>query len=201
VHLVIQEYLTAIYAHRKANAVPRLMPNYPNEMALVIAYSTSAEEFLEQALDETLKHYPGGSAAFVIPFLSRLAIEKPLWRATARLGWIVLSFLDLIGRHFRKLDDKERLRLPEEILGLLDEPAIAEAIRFAAAQAEHYEERLAYRLIPKPHASLPPALSDFLRSHNEAGLVLLKSERQLQRLLKQKRKPGIPSGRRVRRNR
>jgi hypothetical protein len=196
VHLVIQEYLTAMYAHRKANAVSKLMPNYPNEMALVIAYSTSPDEFLEEALNATLKHFPGASAAFVIPFLSRLTAEKPLWRATPRLGWTVLAFMDIIGRHFRTLDQDEQLRLPEEVLSLLDDPEIADAIRYAAAEAEQYVERIADRLIPKPHASLPPALAEFLRSHAEAGLWLIKSERRLHQLLKEKRKRAISARRR-----
>lgn len=196
IHLVIQEYLTAMYAHRKAGAIPRLIPKFPNEMALVIAYSSSPEEHLEEALTETLRYYSDGTAQFVMPFLSRLAVETPSWRAGPRLGWTILAFFDQVGRHFRKLDERNGLRLPSEVLQILDNAAIAESIRYAASEADHCEETFAIRLVPKPHASLPPALKSFFADRKEAGLGLLKSERHITSLLRKRRKPPIMRPRR-----
>ncbi|MDE3151546.1 MAG: NACHT domain-containing protein [Gemmatimonadota bacterium] len=190
-HLVIQEYLAAMYAHRRVDAVPHLIPAFPNEMALVIAYSASANEHLEQALEVTLLHVPAASASFIIPFLARVGVEKPLWRADARLGWTILAFFDLAARHFREVDDRQRLRLPPESLELLRAPAIAESVRYAAAEAEVFEQPYAALLIPKHHRSMPPFLHDFLTGRKDAGISVLRTEPVFRKLLRQKRKAPI----------
>lgn len=198
VHLVIQEYLTAMYAHRRANAILQLMPRFPNEMALVIAYSASPEEHLAQAVDELLRNFADGSGTFVVPFLARVSVERPLWKASPRLGWLILTLFDQLSRHFRKLDNSMRLRFPSESLEILQDPAIAEAVRYAAAEADHYENDLVIRLVPRPHAQLPSSLKTFLDSQREPGLGLLKHDRPLTTLIKDKRKRELVKPQRVR---
>ena len=192
VHLAIQEYLAAMYAHRRANAIGNLVPRFPNEMALVLAYSTSADEHLEQVLTELLKYPPDLVSEFVVPFLARLAVEKPAWMPSERLGWVMLAFLDQAGRHARRVDDRGRPRLPQETRDLLTDPRIVSSIRSASAGAELFEEVYSFRLIPTPAADLPPFLRTFLTGRHEAGLQLIKFEVRLTSLLV----PGRPKRRR-----
>lgn len=179
VHLVIQEYLAAMYAHRRVNAVTRLMPAFPNEMALVIAHSVEPEKHLELALNEALRHHAGANGAFLMSFLSRLAVERPTWKATPRLGWSVLAFLDLFSRYFRALDKTDTLRVPEESLHILKDSAVASAVAMAIGEAEVYPERFAFRLVPRDLRSVPPSLLDFLKQRDESGLRVIRSEMQI----------------------
>ena len=201
VHLVIQEFLTAMHAHRKANAVETLIPSFPNELALVVAYSPGPEDYLERILEVLYQRLHDGIAdEFLVPFISRLVIERPTWRSTARSGWVFVGYFDLITRYHLAVHGKADLRFPGEVSRLLRVPAVADAITWAAFEADRFETDRAFRLVPNPHASLPPFMSDYLRGRPDAGVVLLRSERRVRWIMARKRQmPASKKRERLRR--
>jgi hypothetical protein len=96
-HLTIQEYLTAMYAQRTPSAIQTLFPKYPDELALVVAASANASEYLSKILQELLATKADSSRAdaFLTPFFSRLAAERARFSPSAELGWIVMALLTL----------------------------------------------------------------------------------------------------------
>ncbi len=189
VHLSIQEYLAAMYAHRRADAVQLLVPAYPNELALVIAYSTSPDQYLERVVHDLRSGVGGASAGtFLPPFLARLSVERPSWRESALLGWLLLYLFDQLTRYHRGVDEQQRLVLPAEVFRIFEDEAAAQSVRFAAAEAEVFEEKHVFRLIPKVHASVPDAVKAAVQARADAGLVVLRSSSSLARALKQRRK-------------
>jgi hypothetical protein len=185
VHLVIQEFLTAMHAHRKANAISDLIPRYPNEMALVVAYSTGPEDYLEQILDDKLfQVLEGTDVEFLTPFLGRLAIERPVWRPTASSGWVFLALFDLVARHLLQVDPGLQIHWPTEVAKLLSDDAVATAMLAATREADRFEIDSAFRLIPKSHNSAPTAVRRLLDKRADAGFLLLKSDKTVQRLFR-----------------
>jgi hypothetical protein len=200
VHLSIQEFLTAMHAHRKLDATKQLIPKFPNEMALVVAYSTEPEGYLEQVLTETLKYLAAGVAVdFIIPLLSRLAIERPLWSLDLRLGWTFAAFLDIVTRHLLRTDKQARLLMPPEVTRFFRQREVSQAVAWVIADAEYYSIDRAHRLIPKSHASLPPSLSDYLKNAKDAGLLFLQGEKVVEDILSKKRKSIVTTKRSRRR--
>lgn len=199
VHLAIQEFLIAMHAYRKSDAIRELIPRFPNEMALVVAFSTDPEDFLERVLQETLSQLRAGFAIdFVVPFLSRLALERAIWHPTVRCGWTMLAFLSIVTRHLVQLDDRARLRLPIGTAAFFADEQVQRAIGWALVEASRFEEERAYRFLPNPHAQLPPFLGEYLASSSDAGLLALRGDPIVARALKMRSKRQISPRRRRR---
>jgi hypothetical protein len=198
VHLVIQEFLTAMHAVRKAGAIRELVPGFPNELALVVAYSTSPEEYLELVLAEVYAHLARGvTLEFISPFLARLTVERPAWQLpAARAGWTFLALFDLVTRYELDVDTKLRERVRPDVVRLAADPAVRLAVARALAEAQRFDTTRAVHVVPRPHAALPPPVLEHLRSRPDAGLLLLRKEPAFQRLLEQTRlAAGRPQGR------
>lgn len=200
IHLVIQEFLTAMHAHRRPDATKLLIPNFPNEMALVVAYSAAPHEYLEQILTEAfyLKRNQHG-LDFLLPFLGRLSLERPLWTSSLRAGWLFLAMLDVVTPAFMEVDAHVRLRLPAEVSAFFQQASVISSMGWAAAECDRYEIERAYRLIPKGLSSVPPFLQDYLRSRTEAGFILLRGEPAVEKLFSARRKPTMKARERRRR--
>lgn len=192
VHLVIHEYLAAMHAHRLAEPTKALIPKYPNEMALVVAYASDPEAYLEKTFQEALNFIEHRvSIDFLIPFLARVSQERPAWGSSARTGWVSLGMLDLITRYLHTLDRKDRLRLPQETARFFKHQAIFTATASAIAESERSEITHAYRFIPKRNAALPEYIEQYLTTKPDAGFLALKSDPVVQKLVKHRRKIGM----------
>jgi len=98
VHLTIQEFLTAMHAYRSPTGIERLTPRFPNEVALLVAYSSDRTASLESVINAYLKNPPRAQNAFVSPFVFRLVAENPSLNSTPITGWILLVLLSLFAR-------------------------------------------------------------------------------------------------------
>jgi hypothetical protein len=96
VHLVIQEFLCAVHASRTDFGMVTLIPHFPNEAALVVAYSGSVNEYLKNIFPmiESLKEE---SLDFVLTFLQRLDSENVNVVPSAEVGWVLLAYAALIS--------------------------------------------------------------------------------------------------------
>ena len=95
-HKTYQEYLTACHLlsvpHPFATAVPRM----PDELAIMIALSPEPTEFVGSLLEYCLGRADDAARACLPQFLERIAIERPDFRPSARLGWTILGICHLI---------------------------------------------------------------------------------------------------------
>jgi hypothetical protein len=107
-HLTIQEYLTAMYAQRTPSAIQTLFPKYPDELALVVAASANASEYLLKIMQEFLQMRGDSSRAdaFLAPFFSRLASERARLLPSSDLGWIVMALLSMCADRNSKFGDR-----------------------------------------------------------------------------------------------
>jgi hypothetical protein len=92
VHLVLQEFLCALYVLRSTDNLHHLIPKFPNEAALLVAYSTDLDVYLEEIFQLIEMHEVAG-CRFVTIFFVRLGIEEVDVPPSARTGWILLSYL------------------------------------------------------------------------------------------------------------
>ena len=144
-HLVIHEYLAAMHAGRLPRPGRELIPDYPNEMALVVAASSAPEDSMEDTLTALLSiGMADRRARFVEAFLARVATERPTLRASARLGWTVIGLLSLITPGPVRRSDP----YPAHVQPLMADPVVRESIRLAAAQATLSRSEGAIRFIP-----------------------------------------------------
>jgi hypothetical protein len=173
VHLVIQEYLTAMHAGRMSNVVRHLVPPYPNEMALVVANSVSPDELLEEVLLYVLQ--PGRadlSISFFITFLERLAIERPRFRPSARLGWVFMGLLSVVTEPLLSDTLSFTRPFPSAFTRFFAAAEVQQSFRLAAAEADVSQHGSARRIMPRAHTSVPPELTKQWKLRTGAGFVV-----------------------------
>lgn len=165
-HLVIHEYLAAMHAGRLPRPSRELIPDYPNEMALVVVASASQEDSLEEVVCSLLQvGVVQTRGRFVEAFLARLVNERPAFQPSARLGWSIVALLSLITPSpVRRADP-----YPEHIQPVLADPTIRESLKLAALQATLCRNEGAVRLIPGSHAAVAPECARLL---DDRGIVL-----------------------------
>jgi hypothetical protein len=155
VHLVIQEFLTAMHAQRTPNGFNFLVPGYPNEMALVAAYSTSAEEYLEEVIKLVLPHNDEEQVQqFAAAFVARLSIERVTVEPTARNGWVLLAYLDLLGSR-RSVETQRFHDITTDEIQFFFADSSREAIRLALCQAKIARKASGVRVKPVTLTSIP----------------------------------------------
>lgn len=165
VHLVIQEFLTAMHAQRTPNGFNFLVPEYPHEMALVAAYSTSAEEYLEEVLKLVLPHNDEQQVQqFAAAFVARLWIENVTVEPTARNGWILLSYLDLLGSR-RSIETRRFPHITPEEIQFFFADGSREAIRLALCQAKILRTAAGVRVTPVKLTDVPHFLIPIIQQN------------------------------------
>lgn len=161
VHIAIQEYLAAMHAHRTANVSKRLVPSFPNEMALVVAYSTSPDDFLESVAQEVLQvDSLDARERFTSSFLARLAREAATFSSTTRVGWILVSLLDALVRPSMRTKSVEDQVHSADIGRLLSSPDIAAAIAAVVEDANVERRDNTFLLSPAAADHLPAHFGD-----------------------------------------
>jgi hypothetical protein len=179
VHLVIQEFLTAMHAQRTPNGINFLVPAFPNEMALVAAYSTNADDYLEEVLkllfplameDQTHR--------FIAAFVARLSIENVALRPTARNGWVLLGYLDLFASH-RSTGSGTLPRVsPDEAHFFFNENS-RRAVALAVAEAEIIIRPAGIRIHANDNAQIP----EFMRLAVQGNGLMVRHEGALSHAL------------------
>jgi hypothetical protein len=156
-----------MHAHRVPRPERTLLPCCPNEMALVLAYSSSPNDYLEAVAEQLVTMAASvRSGEFALVFLSRLGLEKPVFEPTERLGWTLLALLDFATTARRSHDFNE---LPVEIAQLFQDPAVYAAIKLAVAESERFPETDGLRILPDPNSHAAPFLIDFLTVRASPG--------------------------------
>jgi hypothetical protein len=197
VHLVIQEFLAAMHAHRRAAPAQELVPRLPNEMALVVAYSSEPEAYVQKVLEQLLPLLGSDVAAgFAATFVARLSIERPEWHHSTESGWSLVALADFLCRSAR-VERKGDVRLPDPVALFFAQAVNINAMQWACAQADIFEERHAFRLIPRTGALLPAFLANALNARSETGLLLLKSSPAFRLAVKHKQKRKVAARRRL----
>lgn len=171
VHLSIQEYLGAMYTARLPNAAKVLVPLLPNEMALVIANSSDANDSLEAVLQVAIPLPADRAVGFLRPFLSRLSLERPAFRQNPRLGWVLLALLDRAAVRVGGVSRPGEFAAEE--LRIFADSQVQTSMHLAMLEGATYPETHGYRIVPLPHATMPPWLSEVLADKNRhSGLVV-----------------------------
>lgn len=165
-HLVIHEYLAAMHAGRLPHPTRDLIPDYPNEMALVVVASAAQEDSLEEVLCSLLQvGVVSSRSRFVEAFLARLISERPLLLPSGRLGWSMIGLLSLITPSPVRRNEL----YPPHIRPLLADPVVREALRLAATEATLCRNEGAVRLLPLPATSMAPKCARLI---DERGIIL-----------------------------
>jgi hypothetical protein len=126
-HLSIQEYLCASYLVRSASPalIRRALNGHTAPVAVAVALSSQPSEWLARMIMSP-EHHSWLERAGVLPFLSRLLIERPFFETYEPLGWAAMYMVFRLCR--------SQGRIPDTALQFLQMPgvrrSIAEALRW-----------------------------------------------------------------------
>jgi hypothetical protein len=170
-HLVIQEFLTAMHAQRTPNGIAFLVPRFPDEAALVTAYSTSAGEYIEEILKLLLEfHTEDETHYFVVVFAARLSTENVTVNVDARTGWVLLGLLDVLSYRSENTGRFPWVRVEE--MSFFLSPQARSAIALAVAQARVSARGAAVRIDPHRSADVP----QFIRARADSEGFIIRHE-------------------------
>lgn len=182
VHLVIQEFLCAMHAQRTPNAIAYLVPNFPNEVALMVAYSMGVDAYLEEVL-RLLDGVGGQVHGFVTAFVARLSIEGVEVTPSPRTGWVLLIYLGLLSTTLASKSEHFAYA-QRDALRFFWARGIKESLELALGQARLLKSTDSIRVFATEDADVPVFLTARvreagLRIHHRGGVTGLLPDRYL----------------------
>lgn len=176
---MIQEYLTAMHASRLPRPDKELVPLFPDVCALVVASSPTPEESMEEVLKQLLDlHAQEVAVRFAFAFLSRISTERPSFEMSPRFGWIMATFLSIVGGIDIKNDT-----YGESLHNLVTDPTVLKSLNALLPECELVTEGGYVRLVPMPGGNLPPFLFDAIAERKLRSIRLVGSSSRRSGLL------------------
>jgi adenylate kinase family enzyme len=124
-HRSIQEYLAASYVLKLPEIPTRLTSFFPNETAVAVALSSDRAAYFSAVVDRIIELEPELLATFLLPFLSRLEVERSGFTRSARVGLAVLRLISTVYLKVRHVHDGD---VVAETLRFANTPQIIDSI-------------------------------------------------------------------------